>query len=57
MSAVSSLVSPLIGFGLVSGYQGVARTDLAAQVRHTVDLKTPSSSWGLLQGPRETAPP
>ena len=31
-------------------------TDLATQVRHTVDLKVKSYSWGLFLGLREATP-
>ena len=44
------------GFGLTVGYRGAARTDLAAQVGHTIDLKKKSYTWGLLHGLREAKP-
>jgi hypothetical protein len=44
------------GFGLTSGYQGAAATNVAAELRRAVDNKKHSYSWGLLQGLREATP-
>jgi hypothetical protein len=44
------------GFGLTSGYQGAAATDLATQLRLAAGQKKHSYSWGLLQGLREATP-
>jgi hypothetical protein len=45
------------GFAEHEGYNGAAQTNLAAQVRNTVDRKIHSYSWGLLRGLRETTSP
>jgi hypothetical protein len=45
------------GFGRTDGYQGGTTTDMATQVRHTVNLKVKSYSWGLLLGLREATLP
>src|SRR5262249_13706332 len=45
------------GFSEHEWYSGVAQTDLAAQVRQTVNRKSHSFSWGFLQGLRESTPP
>ena len=44
------------GFQDHEGYHGAAQTNLAEQIRRTVDRKIHSYSWGLLQGLRETTP-
>jgi hypothetical protein len=46
-----------LGMGLTTGYVGGEQTDLAEQVRRTVEYKKESTSWGLLQSLRETHPP
>ncbi len=40
----------------VEGWQGAARTDLATQIRHTLDRKRMSYSWGLFKGLSESNP-